>query len=241
MSTVQLKFLGCGDAFGSGGRFQSCILGKTETCKFLVDCGASSLVAMRQRGIDPNDIGIILISNFHGDHFGGLPCFLLERIWGLMVAGPSGLRKKLREVMEVTFPGSSKIKGKFPLNVEELSLGCPCWFGPLHVRAFAAEHPPEDPHVHLRIECSGKVIVYSGDTEWTETLERISRDADLLVTEAYFYEKKIKFHMDFRTLSQRVAKGGVPRVVITHMSEEMLARRGDSGFECADDGKVIEV
>jgi ribonuclease BN (tRNA processing enzyme) len=73
MSTVQLRFLGCGDAFGSGGRFQSCILGRSETCLFLIDCGASSLITMRRHRINPDEISLILVSNFHGDHFGGCP------------------------------------------------------------------------------------------------------------------------------------------------------------------------
>ncbi len=50
---MRLLFLGSGDAFGSGGRFNTCILVESETGAFLIDCGASSLIAMRKYGIDP--------------------------------------------------------------------------------------------------------------------------------------------------------------------------------------------
>jgi len=68
---MKLTFLGSGDAFGSGGRFNTCMLVETATTRFLIDCGASSLIAMKRTGITPNSIETILVSHLHGDHFGG--------------------------------------------------------------------------------------------------------------------------------------------------------------------------
>ena len=47
---MKVRFLGSGDAFGSGGRFQTCIQLQTGASHLLVDCGASSLIAMRRFG-----------------------------------------------------------------------------------------------------------------------------------------------------------------------------------------------
>ena len=44
---VSVKFLGCGDNFGSGGRFQTCISVQSEAAAFLIDCGASALISMK--------------------------------------------------------------------------------------------------------------------------------------------------------------------------------------------------
>ncbi len=49
--TVRLRFLGSGDNFGSGGRFQACIHVDTGATRFLMDCGASSLIPMKRAGI----------------------------------------------------------------------------------------------------------------------------------------------------------------------------------------------
>jgi len=48
MSELRVRFLGSGDAFGSVGRMQSCILLKGMEAVLLLDCGASSLVAMKR-------------------------------------------------------------------------------------------------------------------------------------------------------------------------------------------------
>jgi ribonuclease BN (tRNA processing enzyme) len=78
LTEVSVKFLGCGDNFGSGGRFQTCIFVQSRAAKFLIDCGASSLIAMKQFGVSPLDVETILITHLHGDHFAGIPFFILD-------------------------------------------------------------------------------------------------------------------------------------------------------------------
>lgn len=51
-------------------------------------------------------------------------------------------------------------------------------------------HPSGDNAYSLRFEVGGKVIACSGDTEWTDALAEAARGADLLIAEAYFYDKK---------------------------------------------------
>ena len=49
---MQLQFIGTGDAFGSGGRFNTCLHVIGGGANFLLDCGASSLIAMKRLGIE---------------------------------------------------------------------------------------------------------------------------------------------------------------------------------------------
>ena len=44
---MRVHFAGSGDAFGSGGRWQTCIHLSGEGQVLLVDCGATSLVALK--------------------------------------------------------------------------------------------------------------------------------------------------------------------------------------------------
>ena len=70
---MRVQFIGCGDAFGSGGRFNTCFHVEGIGANFLIDCGASSLIAMKQLPIDRTAIDLILLTHFHPDHFGGVP------------------------------------------------------------------------------------------------------------------------------------------------------------------------
>lgn len=78
MTQVQVRFLGSGDAFGSGGRLQTCFLLEGEKAPVLIDCGASALIAMKREGIDPSEIRWIVLSHLPGDHFGGIPFLILD-------------------------------------------------------------------------------------------------------------------------------------------------------------------
>ncbi len=205
-SAIQVQFLGSGDAFGSGGRLQSCILVSHPGGRFLIDCGASAMISLRRFGIDPNTIDSIFLTHLHGDHFGGLPFFILDaqlvsrRGTPLLVAGPPGLVKRLPAAMDAFFPGSSGVKRKFEIDLREIQPRVPLSATAVRVTPFIGIHPSGDNAYSLRIEVGSKVITCSGDTEWTDALGEAARGADLLIAEAYFYEKKVPFHLDYRTL-----------------------------------------
>lgn len=242
-----LTFLGSGDAFGSGGRFQACVYVQSEASRFLIDCGASSLIAMRRSGVEPNDIDAILISHLHGDHFGGLPFFILDaqlvskRARPLTIAGPPGIEARVREAMEALFPGSSQVQQKFSLVFVELTEAAPTTLGGIEVTPYAAVHASGAPAYALRVSCDGKTIAYSGDTEWTDALVDAARDADVFICEAYYFEKQMKFHLDYRTLMAHREELRCRRLIVTHMSADMLSRLGEVEAEWAEDGKVIKL
>lgn len=245
MGELNVRFLGSGDAFGSGGRFQACIYVRSEAAGFLIDCGASSLIAMRRFGVNPSLVDSILLTHLHGDHFGGLPFFLLEaqlisrRTRPLVVAGPPGLATRIREAMEVLFPGSSRTQQKFTTEFVELCDQTPTALGSLLVTPYSVIHPSGAPAYALRIECGGKVIAYSGDTEWTDSLIQAAQGADLFICEAYFFEKRIKYHLDYQTVMEHRRELGCRRLILTHMNDDMLGRLQGTDTECAEDGKRI--
>jgi len=204
---VRVRFLGSGDAFGSGGRLQTCILLESGGFHCLVDCGASSLIALKRAAVDPNDIETILVTHLHGDHFGGIPFLILDgqfsrRSRRLLVVGPPGLADRVTQAMEVFFPGSSRARRKFDTEFLELVDGTPAAVGPSRVTPYEVIHACGGPPYALRIDLDGRAVVYSGDTEWTDRLIPAVAGADLFISEAYFYDKPVRFHLDYATLAR---------------------------------------
>ena len=247
MNTVQVRFLGTGDAFGHGGRLQTCILIQTTKHRILIDFGASAMISLYRYGVNPNSIDLILLTHLHGDHFGGLPFFILDaqliskRFHPLTVVGPIGSRERIMAAMEVMFPGSSKVKQKFDINIYELEAEQVWDSHGIKVIPYPVIHPSGDPSFALRVECDGRSIAYTGDTEWTAALRQSARGVDLLIAEAYFYKKQIKYHLNFKTLMDHMDELNPKRMIITHMSQDMLDRLEYIEVESADDGMIVEI
>ncbi len=166
---VTVTFAGSGDAFGSGGRYQACIhIRSQDHPPFLLDCGATSLSALKARDLDPGEIAAVFISHLHGDHFGGLPFLILDgqftrRTSPLTVAGPPGTAARLHQAMEVSFPGSSKVTRRFPLDVVELTPGSTTAVAGIEVTSREVNHPSGAPPLALRLTIGDKIIAYTGD------------------------------------------------------------------------------
>jgi ribonuclease BN (tRNA processing enzyme) len=243
---VKVRFLGSGDAFGSGGRFQTCIHVESGASQLLLDCGASSLIAMRRFAVDPQAIDTVILSHLHGDHFGGVPFLILDgqfkrRTRPLLVAGPPGVETRVREAMEVFFPGSTRIERKFETRFVELADRVTVEVGPVHVTGYEVSHASGAPPFALRITGEGKIVTYSGDTEWTDSLVDAARGADLFIAEALSYDKRIRYHLDLATLLEHRSRLDCRRLILTHMGEDVLARLDGLAVEAAEDGKQLLV
>jgi ribonuclease BN (tRNA processing enzyme) len=243
---MHLQFLGSGDAFGSGGRFNTCFLVTAAATRFLIDCGASSMVAIRRFAVEPNGIATIFVTHLHGDHFGGLPFFILDaqlvsrRTAPLTLVGPPGFRRRLLDAMEIFFPGSSTVERRFALDIIELEPGVRRVIDGVAVTPQPVVHPCGAPPFALRLECEGKVVAYSGDTEWTDALVPVARDADLFICEAYFHDRAVRFHLDLATVLRHLPELRPKRLVVTHRSPDMLDRILPEAIGVAEDGMIVE-
>lgn len=244
---MQLQFVGCGDALGSGGRYNTCFHVTGAAANFLIDCGASSLPALKRLGIARDPIDLVLITHFHGDHFAGLPFLLLDaqftrRARPLAIAGPEGIEKKLRAAMEVMFEHSSQTPQRFDLSVVELMPDERRSFGGVTVTPYPVVHGESGgPFLSYRIEADGRIICYSADTEWTDALIPAARHADLFVAEAYTYDRIVKNHLSLKTLEQHLGKIDARKLVLTHMSDDMLGRVDSLPYLAAQDGMIVEL
>jgi ribonuclease BN (tRNA processing enzyme) len=247
---MKLTIVGSGDAFGSGGRCNTCFWLTTARGTLLVDFGASAPPALKARALDPNRIDGIVLSHLHGDHFGGLPFLLLDyqflarRERPLLIAGPPGTRERVNAACEVFFPKSSGSKWKYEWHVQEIPVGVGTDVLGHKIVTAAVIHQSGAPSTALRLSDGEKIFAYSGDTEWTDALIPIAHGADLFVCECYGYAGKLTGHLTWEILQGKLSALGAKRTMLTHMNPTMLAKADEArraGVLIAEDGLVLEV
>jgi len=245
MAPITLRFVGSGDSFGSGGRLQTCLhLSGAGEGSLLLDCGATSLVGLKRLALDPSEVGWVLLTHLHVDHFGGVPFLVLDgqfsrRTRPLVVAGPAGVGARMHAAMELFFPGSTVVARRFETSYVELEDRVPVTIGPARVTPYLVDHPSGAPPHALRVEYGGRTVVYSGDTQWTDALPEAARGADLLVCEAYTFERPLRYHLDYATLRAHADRLDARRIILTHMGPDMLAHRDQAAWQCAADGLEV--
>ena len=247
---MKLTVVGCGDAFGSGGRLQTCYHVESGDHRLLIDCGATAIIGLNRLGLDANRVGTILISHLHGDHFAGLVWWLLHaqhvtrRTAPLVVIGPPTIEARFVAAAEALFPGSTSVARRFPLSFVEIRAGAPLQLADGTVTAFEVSHPSGAPSHALRLAMGGRTLAFTGDTEWVEPLVACGERADLYIMECYAFEGPVRYHMSWQTIAPHLARIGARKVMLTHMSEAMLANRGKAvgpGIIHAEDGLAVEI
>ena len=248
MTKATLRIIGCGDAFCSGGRYQTCFHLSFRDQSLLLDFGPSALVPLKKTLASFNHIDQILISHLHGDHFGGVPFLLLDaqfasqRQHPLCIAGPRGVRRRIEDLIVALFPNLMPIDWRFPLSFVELEAKAERLFDEIKVKAYEVDHPDPSPTLALRLEFENKVLAFSGDTGWTDTLVEVADDADLFLCECHSFKPNKIHHLDWETLNANRSSLRAKRIVLTHMSESMLDRLptlDPDCFEFAFDGMSI--
>ena len=102
-------------------------------------------------------------------------------------------------------------------------------------------HASGAPSYGLRVIFDNKIVAYSGDTEWTDALIELADGADLFICEAYVFERSVKYHLSYAKLVEQRSRLHCKRVVLTHMSADMLNRRGEVDAELAEDGLTLTI
>lgn len=242
---MRVRFLGSGDAFGDGGRFQACILLEAGGARALLDCGATSVVAMKRAGVDPNTIDIVLLTHFHGDHAGGIPYLILDgqfrkRERPLVIAGPPDVQGRVSGIFEAALPTSSATRQRFTISYLELGADA-IGIGPFTVSALPVAHLHATVPHGLRVSAADRTVAYTGDTDWCDALPVLADGADLFIAECYSVDKAIPQHLSHASLVAHAGELHAGRIVLTHPGVETLARPDELRWPLADDGTTIDL
>jgi len=247
-AAMRLHILGCGDAFGNGGRNQSGYLVETSDRLFLLDCGPTTLLAMKRGGFDPRRLDAIVLSHLHGDHFGGLPFFIIEylyqkrRKYPLIVAGPPGTENRVCQLYGVMY-GSVNPRNDLTSTLEFQILNPEESYNVvgIDVFAFRVPHQTRDVSLGLKVTYKRRQILFSGDSAWTDAFIEHARGVDLFLCECSDYQEQSGMHVNYHALAANLPLLQCKKLVLTHLGGDMLARRHQLPAIVAEDGMVIEI
>jgi ribonuclease Z len=233
---------------------------------FIVDAGDGAARTLARMRLPPQRMEATLLTHFHSDHIDGLGALGLMRWAGanasapLPVYGPSGVERVVAGFNEayaqdvgyrvahhgadIVPPTGAGLEARtFALEGESAVVFDN---GGVKVTAFRVNHTPVDPAVGYRFDYAGRSVVISGDTARSATLEKVGRDADLLVHEALSPElvqllqrsanasgrpKLAKifsdvpgYHASPRDAADSARAAGVHALVLTHIVPAMPTR-----------------
>ncbi|MCX5890647.1 MAG: ribonuclease Z [Deltaproteobacteria bacterium] len=218
---MELIIIGSGTGVPSRRRGAPALAVRAAGRLLVLDLGAGTLRSMLQWGLDFNQIDILALSHRHPDHVGDLvPFFFASRyalgytrkepFWLLAARGFAGFHARLKEAF-----GDWVEPPEGLMQLKELSPEAPdevLWEG-LAVKSAPTNHT--EGSLAYRLEAESRSLVYSGDTDVSDSLVALAQGADLLVLEAAM-PHKVPGHLTPVEAGRLAARAGARRLLLTH-------------------------
>jgi len=224
---ITVTILGSGTCVPSLARSSCSVLTETGKSKILIDCGPGTMRRLLENGTEIYEISHLLLSHFHPDHTGELPAFLFANKY------PDGNRRKIPlsiiagKGISDFYAGLKKVYGSWidlepnRLNIIEL----PHKKNVLNFKDIILESVPvEHNEESLAFRITGNAgcsFVYSGDTDFCDSLIDIALDTNLFICESALPDElKVKGHLTPSVAGEIAAKAKVKKLILTHFYPE---------------------
>jgi ribonuclease BN (tRNA processing enzyme) len=248
---MRVTCVGTGDAFGAGGRLQTCFhIARPGHAPVLLDCGATALVGLKRFGLPANDIESVFVTHLHGDHFGGLIWMLLDAQFGairtkpLTVYGPPTIEARLKAASDALYPGAFDRPVGYQRRFVEISPKTPITVDGLAITVIEVDHPSGAPSYGMRLATGLKSLAFTGDTAWTPSVLELGRGADVYIMDCWSPDGAPAVHMSFEQIAGHLDQMDAKRIVLTHMNDAMIAhvpKIKNARISAAFDGRIIDV
>lgn len=243
---MRLHVLGSGDAFNSAGALHSSYFLEHAAGKMLVECGPSVLAGLKRANIPSDAPDAVLISHLHGDHFGGLPFLLLEYLFcnprsrPLVIAGPPTTAQRVWSLYGELYREPHCRELHFDVDWIVAEPGASFRLAGFDVHAFEVPHMTDPVSLGYRIESPEGVMVFSGDSAWTDAFVEQTRGADLFLCECCSLRPETSLHTSYEDILANRSRLGCSRLLLTHLGADM--REASSiEIERAHDGLTVDV
>jgi ribonuclease BN (tRNA processing enzyme) len=222
---MKLTFLGTGTGIpqtrAQSGLIMEVITGGQKK-PLLFDCGCGILQRLYESGYDHRDIDTIFLTHLHLDHVSDL-LGLLKANWlvglsGTHIYGPVGTEEWFDKLM-VLYP---YLSDRLDVQITELTGGTVLMVDDCIIRTAPGIHSVTT--IGYRVECAGRIAVYTGDTEPCYSLTELAQGAHVLVHECAF---PLGFEVENHTTPDMFAKHiskhplNVERLYLTHLYPHM--------------------
>lgn len=235
---IKVTILGSGTAVPSLERSSCSVLMECGGGRMLFDIGAGTMRRLLEAGHSISELTHVFISHFHTDHTGELASFLfatkypetLRRRTPFVLAGASGLRV-FHEKLIGAYGHWIELAPDL-LSITEFSCkGHDCAdFGEFMIESLPMDHIESS--IGYRVTApDGACVAYTGDTDYSENVIELGRNADLMVCESAMPDsEKVAMHLTPSLAGEIAARAGVKKLVLTHFYPE--ADRADIEAEC---------
>lgn len=252
---MEVTVVGTGTAVPRLERRQSCVAIESGGETLVFDLGSGAVRGMVRAGLDPLAVDRIFFTHFHPDHTVDVVPLLFAMKYGseeersrpLAISGPEPFEEFWNSILNVW---GEWMLGDYPTTVSGLPHRCP---ESLELRGCRlswapAEHRPES--ISYRLDSGNGAFVYTGDTEYCESVVELARGAHTLLIECSFPDDSpVPGHLTPSGAARISSEAGVERVVLTHVYP--AADRPDLASEVArgyggevllaEDGLKLEV
>ncbi|MDF2922521.1 MAG: fold metallo-hydrolase [Paenibacillaceae bacterium] len=212
---MKLTVIGRWGAFPAAGEATASYLLEAGGQKLLLDCGSGALSVL-QRFAPISELSAVFISHQHYDHMADLGCLQYACLIDTDL-------ERRDQPLRLFIPGEAEsswpvpvMKGTSSSRIHEnarISLD-----GGIELSFFRTNHGAYC--LGMRIEAEGKVLVYTADTRYDESLVPYMLDADLLITECSFYANfnaSQYGHMNAHEAGKLAAKAGARSLLLSHL------------------------
>ena len=223
-SGIKVTILGSGTCVPSLKRSSCSVLMQIGASRLLFDSGPGTMRRLLEAKTTIFDITHIFYSHFHPDHSAEFVPFIFAtkypdgslRKIPLTVAGGRGLLyfyERLKSVygqwIELA-PDLMEIIEFDNKNADTIT------FEDFTVNTAPVQHIEESIAFRV-ISSDGFSAVYTGDTDYTETIIDLAKDADLLICECALPDKlKVEGHLTPSLAGDLATQAGVRKLVLTH-------------------------
>jgi len=243
---LRLRVLGSGDAFNSGGALHSCYLLEHAAGKLMLECGPSALAGLKRAGIPSDAPDALLLSHLHGDHFGGVPFLLLEYLFAnprnrpLVIAGPPTSAQRIDALYGELYREAHCREIHFDLDWIVAEPGASFQLAGFDIHAFEVPHTADPVSLGYRIESPDGIVVFSGDSAWTDAFVEQTRDSDLFLCECCSMQPATKLHTSYADILANRSRLGCAKLLLTHLGAD-VREAPPLEVERAHDGMIVDI